>query len=149
MTTSSVGRTFPSRRCPPRVEPSAIDVEAGLSIVTDRDIADRAQHLALLRDSRSTGSTARSSAGLGWRRLDPDRHSVGRHLHRARQGRKSLLIGEPAHSDLSRSILDIARRSPGVLRANGVLTVQLSPAEVVAALSVEFADDKRADDIEQ
>jgi divalent metal cation (Fe/Co/Zn/Cd) transporter len=62
---------------------------------------------------------------------------------------KSLLIGEPAHSDLSRSILDIARRSPGVLRANGLLTVQLSPAEVVAALSVEFADDKRADDIEQ
>ena len=61
---------------------------------------------------------------------------------------KSLLIGEPAHSDLSRSILDIARRSPGVLRANGLLTVQLSPAEVVAALSVEFADDKRADDIE-
>jgi len=62
---------------------------------------------------------------------------------------KSLLIGEPAHSDLSRSILDIARRSPGVLRANGLLTVQLSPAEVVAALSIEFADDKRADDIEQ
>lgn len=62
---------------------------------------------------------------------------------------KSLLIGEPAHSDLSRSILDIARRSPGVLQANGLLTVQLSPAEVVAALSVEFADDKRADDIEQ
>lgn len=62
---------------------------------------------------------------------------------------KSLLIGEPAHSDLSRSILDIARHSPGVLRANGLLTVQLSPAEVVAALSVEFADDKRADDIEQ
>jgi cation diffusion facilitator family transporter len=42
---------------------------------------------------------------------------------------KSLLIGEPAHSDLSRSILDIARHSPGVLRANGLLTVQLSPAE--------------------
>lgn len=62
---------------------------------------------------------------------------------------KSLLIGEPAHSDLSRSILDIARRSPGVLRANGLLTVQLSPAEVVAAVSVEFADDKRADDIER
>ena len=62
---------------------------------------------------------------------------------------KSLLIGEPAHSGVSRSILDIARHSPGVVRANGLLTVQLSPAEVVAALSVEFADDKRADDIEQ
>ncbi len=62
---------------------------------------------------------------------------------------KSLLIGEPADPELARAILDIARHSPGVLRANGLLTVQLSPAEVVAALSIEFADDKRADDIEQ
>ncbi|MCK1382051.1 cation transporter, partial [Bradyrhizobium sp. 24] len=35
------------------------------------------------------------------------------------------------------------------LRANGLLTVQLSPVEIVAALSIEFADDKRADDIER
>jgi cation diffusion facilitator family transporter len=62
---------------------------------------------------------------------------------------KSLLIGEPADSELARSILDIARRTPGVLRANGLMTVQLSPAEVVGALSVEFEDDRRADDIEQ
>ncbi|WGR72679.1 MULTISPECIES: cation diffusion facilitator family transporter [unclassified Bradyrhizobium] len=62
---------------------------------------------------------------------------------------KSLLIGEPAHPELARSILAIARRSPGVLQANGLLTAQLSPSEVVAALSVEYADDKRADDIEQ
>ncbi|MGY3443676.1 cation diffusion facilitator family transporter [Bradyrhizobium sp. USDA 4473] len=62
---------------------------------------------------------------------------------------KSLLIGEPAHSELSQSILDIARQSPGVLRVNGLMTMQLSPAEIVAALSVEFADDKRADDIER
>ncbi|WP_091878218.1 cation diffusion facilitator family transporter [Bradyrhizobium sp. Rc2d] len=40
---------------------------------------------------------------------------------------KSLLIGEPAHPELAR----------------------LSPDEIVAALSVEFADEKRADDIEQ
>jgi cation diffusion facilitator family transporter len=62
---------------------------------------------------------------------------------------KSLLIGEPADPELARSILEIAGRSPGVLSANGLLTVQLSPGEVVAALSVEFADNKRADDIEQ
>jgi cation diffusion facilitator family transporter len=62
---------------------------------------------------------------------------------------KSLLIGEPAHSDLAESILGIARKAPGVLRANGVLTVQMSPSEVVAAISIEFADDRRADDIEQ
>jgi cation diffusion facilitator family transporter len=61
---------------------------------------------------------------------------------------KSLLIGEPAHSELSESILEVANNTPGVLRANGVLTVQMSPSEVVAAVSIEFADDRRADDIE-
>ena len=62
---------------------------------------------------------------------------------------QSLLIGEPAHPTLSNSILEIARTTPGVLRANGVLTTQMSPSQVVAAMSVEFADDKRADDIEE
>jgi cation diffusion facilitator family transporter len=62
---------------------------------------------------------------------------------------KSLLIGEPAHAKLAESIIAVATRAPGVLRANGVLTVQLSPSQVVAALSVEFADDRRADDIER
>ncbi|WP_456738145.1 MULTISPECIES: cation diffusion facilitator family transporter [unclassified Bradyrhizobium] len=62
---------------------------------------------------------------------------------------KSLLIGEPADPELARSILALARRFPGVLRANGLLTVQLSPTEVVAALSIEFADEKRADEIEE
>ncbi|MGY0571253.1 cation diffusion facilitator family transporter [Bradyrhizobium sp. RDM12] len=62
---------------------------------------------------------------------------------------KSLLIGEPADPELARSILELARRSPGVLRANGLLTVQMSPTEIFAALSVEFSDDRRADDIEQ
>jgi cation diffusion facilitator family transporter len=61
----------------------------------------------------------------------------------------SLLIGEPADPDLAHAILEVVRQSPGVLRANGLLTVQLSPSEVVAALSIEFSDDKRADDIEQ
>jgi divalent metal cation (Fe/Co/Zn/Cd) transporter len=62
---------------------------------------------------------------------------------------KSLLIGEPAHSELADSILQVASKTPGVLRANGVLTVQMSPSQVVAALSLEFADDRRADDIEK
>ncbi|MGJ5179297.1 cation diffusion facilitator family transporter [Bradyrhizobium oligotrophicum] len=62
---------------------------------------------------------------------------------------KSLLIGEPADPELSRSVLEIARKSPGVLAANGLLTVQLSPQQVVVALSIEFADDLRADDIER
>lgn len=62
---------------------------------------------------------------------------------------KSLLIGEPADPELARAILAIARASPDVEAANGLLTVQLSPSEVVAALSIEFADDRRADDIER
>ena len=62
---------------------------------------------------------------------------------------QSLLIGEPAHPALTESILEIAGKTPGVLRANGVLTTQMSPSQVVAAVSIEFADDKRADDIEE
>jgi cation diffusion facilitator family transporter len=62
---------------------------------------------------------------------------------------KSLLIGEPAHPELTESIRETARTSPGVLRVNGILTAQMAPSEVIAAVSVEFADDRRADDIEQ
>ncbi|CAL75627.1 putative Cation-efflux pump [Bradyrhizobium sp. ORS 278] len=62
---------------------------------------------------------------------------------------KSLLIGEQADPELASSVLEIARASEAVLSANGLLTVQLSPQQVVVALSVEFADDLRADDIER
>lgn len=62
---------------------------------------------------------------------------------------KSLLIGEPADPELAQSILDIVRKRKGVKSANGLLTVQLSPQQVVVALSIEFADDQRADDIER
>ncbi|MGY3454535.1 cation diffusion facilitator family transporter [Bradyrhizobium sp. USDA 4353] len=62
---------------------------------------------------------------------------------------KSLLIGEPADPELAHSVLEIARASAGVRAANGLLTVQLSPQQVVVALSIEFADELRADDIER
>jgi cation diffusion facilitator family transporter len=62
---------------------------------------------------------------------------------------KSLLIGERADRRLSDEILRIAAATGGVVRANGVLTVQLAPDQIVAALSVEFADDLRTTDIEQ
>lgn len=52
---------------------------------------------------------------------------------------KELLIGEPAHPELERSILLIAARHPGI-RANGVLTSQLGPHQVLAAPSAEFED---------
>jgi cation diffusion facilitator family transporter len=53
---------------------------------------------------------------------------------------KQLLIGEGASPELRRSILEIAGRHRGIATANGVLTVQLGPDNVVAALSAEFED---------
>jgi cation diffusion facilitator family transporter len=62
---------------------------------------------------------------------------------------KSLLIGERADRRLGDSILRIAAETPGVVRANGVLTVQLAPDQIVAALSLEFGDELRTTAIEQ
>lgn len=53
---------------------------------------------------------------------------------------KELLLGEAAHPQLREDILRIAAEDPGVRCANGVLTVQLGPDTVVAALSVELED---------
>jgi cation diffusion facilitator family transporter len=62
---------------------------------------------------------------------------------------KGLLIGEPAHPRISESIMAIARQAEGVRRANGVLTFQMGPRQVVANLSAEFEDGMNADQIEQ
>ncbi len=61
---------------------------------------------------------------------------------------KSLLIGERAARALSEAILRIAGEESGVSRANGVLTVQLAPDQILAALGLEFADELRAPEIE-
>ena len=61
---------------------------------------------------------------------------------------KSLLIGERADSKLSDSIMHIAEEASAVSRANGVLTVQLAPDQILAALSLEFADDFKTPQIE-
>ncbi|WP_376984928.1 cation diffusion facilitator family transporter [Bosea sp. R86505] len=53
---------------------------------------------------------------------------------------KSLLIGERADQDLSRSILGIVATESGVAGANGLLSVQLAPDQVLVALSIEFGD---------
>ncbi|HEV7122127.1 MAG TPA: cation diffusion facilitator family transporter [Rhodanobacter sp.] len=53
---------------------------------------------------------------------------------------KGLLIGETAHPAVSNSILAIAASDEGVRCANGVLTVQMGPNQVVATLSAEFED---------
>jgi len=61
---------------------------------------------------------------------------------------KALLIGEPAHSHVRQSILEIAGADRGVRTANGVLTTQLGPDQIVAALSAEFEDALTTTDIE-
>jgi cation diffusion facilitator family transporter len=53
---------------------------------------------------------------------------------------KALLIGESALPQVRDSILRIASADPAIRKANGVLTVQMGPQQVVAALSAEFED---------
>jgi len=53
---------------------------------------------------------------------------------------KGLLIGEPAHPEVSRALLDLANRDPDIENANGVITVQVGPNQVMAALSAAFND---------
>jgi len=62
---------------------------------------------------------------------------------------KSLLIGESASSELTKSIIDIASTDPAVLRVNGLLTAQLAPDQILVALSLEFSDDLRVPELEE
>ena len=62
---------------------------------------------------------------------------------------KSLLIGEKADSALIKSILDIANAACGSSRANGVLTIQMAPDQIMAAMSFEFDDTLTAPEIEE
>lgn len=62
---------------------------------------------------------------------------------------KSLLIGEKADSRLVQSLLDIANGACGSSHANGVLTIQLAPDQIVAAMSFEFDDALTAPRIEE
>jgi cation diffusion facilitator family transporter len=61
---------------------------------------------------------------------------------------KGLLMGEPAHPHVRDDILRIAAADPAVRSANGVLTVQMGPDQVVAALSAEFEDALSTPEIE-
>ena len=82
------------------------------------------------RICRSISTTAASTSGL-----------------LARES-KSLLIGERADRALSDSLLRIAEAASASSKANGVLTVQLAPDQILAALSLEFADSLRVPEVE-
>ena len=62
---------------------------------------------------------------------------------------KSLLMGEGAHPSIRNSILSIANAQPSCLSANGLITVQLGPDQVMAMLSLEFSDAMLAPQIEE
>jgi cation diffusion facilitator family transporter len=61
---------------------------------------------------------------------------------------KGLLIGESALPEVQASLLRIANEDPAVQRANGVITVQMGPSQIVAALSAEFEDHLSSPEIE-
>jgi cation diffusion facilitator family transporter len=53
---------------------------------------------------------------------------------------KALLLGESARSQVAATIRAVADGDPAIRAANGVLTVQMGPDQVVATLSAEFED---------
>jgi cation diffusion facilitator family transporter len=61
---------------------------------------------------------------------------------------KSLLIGEAAHPQVKASILRIAGGDAAVAHVNVVLTFQIGPDDVSAALSAEFHDRLKTPEIE-
>lgn len=62
---------------------------------------------------------------------------------------KSLLIGERADPELVNAILTTAAQEPGVIAANGALTAQLAPDQILVALSIDFDPALHSEDIER
>jgi divalent metal cation (Fe/Co/Zn/Cd) transporter len=61
---------------------------------------------------------------------------------------KGLLIGEQALPEIRRSLLQIAGEDKGIDHANGVITAQMGPNRIFAALSAEFRDGQSTREIE-
>jgi cation diffusion facilitator family transporter len=53
---------------------------------------------------------------------------------------KALLIGERADAKMQQEIIEVARSTPGVVRPNGLIAIQLAPDQVVCGLSLQFDD---------
>ncbi len=61
---------------------------------------------------------------------------------------QSLLTGEAVDPEVRADIRRIATSEPGVVSANEVLTMHFGPRDVLATLSLEFADEISATDVE-
>lgn len=62
---------------------------------------------------------------------------------------KSLLIGEAARGDVVTGIRSLASAEPGIERINKLLTMHMGPSAVLVNLSVDFADARSADEVEE
>jgi cation diffusion facilitator family transporter len=61
---------------------------------------------------------------------------------------QSLLTGEAAYPEVRQGIEAIARAAPGVRHINQVLTMHFGPEQILAALSLDFDDAIRAEQVE-
>jgi cation diffusion facilitator family transporter len=61
---------------------------------------------------------------------------------------KSLLIGEGVHAETRRGVEAVIAAEPGILGVNEHRSMHLGPEEVLLALSVDFAGDLSADQVE-
>lgn len=61
---------------------------------------------------------------------------------------KGLLLAEPAQPAAQKSIISIAEAHPNIEAVGRLVTVHLSPREIVVALDVNFADDLRTSGVE-
>jgi len=62
---------------------------------------------------------------------------------------KGLLIGESAHPETVRAIRALIETDPRIVRTNEVLTMHLGPHDVLVNLSLDFADDLSAGEVER
>jgi cation diffusion facilitator family transporter len=62
---------------------------------------------------------------------------------------KQLLIGEAANRHFRDRLCALAAQVPGVVRVNGMMTMQMGPDQVLAAVSAEFEDGLTTVDVEQ
>jgi divalent metal cation (Fe/Co/Zn/Cd) transporter len=61
---------------------------------------------------------------------------------------KGLLIGERASHNVLKGLDEIIARQPGILRVNEMLTMHLSPQDVLLNLSIDFRDHLTSQEVE-
>ena len=62
---------------------------------------------------------------------------------------KGLLIGERASRQVLDGLNDIIEKQPGILRVNEMLTMHLSPQDVLLNLSIDFKDQLTSQEVER